>query len=287
MKVFLASMLLLSSLTAAVSKPAPKSAEFVETRTFTFFTGSARGTYYAFAEDIRRACPKHTFLIEPTDGSLDNLGRLATPSPVTNRIGFSQIDALKQEGERDSRVRSLQTVMPMYNETVTLVVNLDSKIKSLAELSGKRVTVGVPASGVWFSANYIKNLLHLNWSPVEMGQEEALLNLLTGDVDAVFFVTGHPSRILNDLPKSVEKRIGILDLSKLNSASHFAASTLPAKTYLWQSSSVELVSVRSILLAASDVSPAAIKALTKCIKESEPELRKWGHPKWSNINLSR
>jgi uncharacterized protein len=281
MKLILAFVLLLFS----VFTPAQPKTSLL---TFTVYAGGVRGTYYSFAEDIRRACPNYTFLIEGTDGSLDNLGRLSTPAnrTGTHRIGFSQADALKEQSIEPS-VKALQTIMPMYNESMTLMVSLTSGIKTLADLKGKRVVVGQPASGVWFSANYIKNYLGLSWTPVEMGQEEALLNLLTGDVDAVFTIVGHPSRILNDLPRSVNKRIGFLDLSKLQRVGQFVPTTLEANTYVWQNSSVELVAVRSVFLAAKDVPPSAIKALTTCLKQAEPELRKWGHPKWSEINLSR
>lgn len=258
-------------------------------QSFFIFAGSARGTYYAFAEDIRRACPSLNITIVATDGSIDNIGRLVRKNtqPAFNRFGFTQLDAFVGLGANDERVRSLTTVMQMYNEDVSLLVSLGSNIRSLSDLNGKRVAIGQPASGIWYSANYIRNLLGVNWIAVEQGNDEALLSLLVGDVDAIFLVTGHPSRILNDLPKSIERRVGLINLSELVGKSHFSLSVLPSKTYPWQSSSVELVAVRSLLLAAGDVSPAATKALTTCIKQAEPELKKWGHPKWSEINLPR
>jgi len=278
MKLLLAiALLLLSSFTAAKDSPPA----------FTVFTGSVRGTYYAFAEDIRRACPSIPISIVATDGSTDNLNRLVQPSNGTNRIGFSQLDAVQGLSPSEASIARLQTVLQMYNEDVSVLVNLGSNIKTISDLRGKRVAIGQPGSGVWYSSSYIRRLLNIDWIAVEQGNDEALLSLLLGEVDAIFLITGHPSRLLNDLPKSVERRVGLINLSTLSSRSHFAASVLPANTYPWQSSSVELVAVRSVLMAASDVSPAALKALTTCIKQAEPELKKWGHPKWSEINLAK
>jgi hypothetical protein len=189
-------------------------------------------------------------------------------------------------GALNENVRNLTPLLQLYSEDVSLLVNLGAGIKTLDDLKGKRVAVGQPNSVVWYSANFIKNILHLDWKPVEQSSDdEALLSLLTGDVDAIFLVTGHPSRLLNDLPKSFERRVGMINLSALASKSNFSVSVLPPNTYPWQSSPVELVAVRSLLLASSDVSPAAIKTLTACIKQAEPELKKWGHPKWAEINL--
>lgn len=263
---------------------------FAQKQTMTIFTASSKGTYFQFAENIVRACPKFNIQVVSTDGSLDNINQLLRkPSTKTgHRFAFVQNDALNSVLTSDPVVRSFVTpVMTMYREDIYVLVYKGAKIKSLMDLNGKRVSVGVPGSGVWFTANAIKTQLNLNWTPVERSPEESVLAVLVGDIDAMIAVGGSPIGVFKEMGAFVKGHVSLLSMSEAQLNGLYESSKLPGGTYLWQDNVVELRSTRSSFVAAADVPSNTVQQLTRCISENLPELRRWGHPKWNDVQPPR
>lgn len=255
---------------------------------YTIYTASQRGTYYKIAEDIQRACNNLNIQIETTDGSLDNINRLITPQILKtgNRFAFAQIDVLTSIFGSEPHVKPLvQVVLEVYAEDINVFVNKMSKIESLKDLEGKRVAIGVVGSGVWFTANAIKNQLGLNWIAVEKTPEESILEVLIGDIDAMILVAGHPVRMFSELSARMQDRIKLLSLKNAELGRRYSTSQLVERTYLWQPEAVELRSTKSVLIAAKDVPSTSVAELLSCIKSNEAALRRWGHPKWNEVKF--
>ena len=252
---------------------------------YTLYAGSARGTFYRISEDIVRACPKLNIQIVSTKGSLDNVNHLITAQPMLTgyRFAMAQQDVLTTISKSNGRVVAKMTPLLMYPEEITVIVNRASNIKSLKDLSGKRVVIGSRGSGTWFTSVIIRNKIGLDWVSVEKSQEESILGLIVGNIDAMFIIGGHPHPLLNGLSASVSSNIEILNIDGLN----YNRSVLPAKTYLWQENPVNQYTVQANLIAAPDVPTKAIAALTSCISLALPDLRRWGHPKWKDIKSLR
>lgn len=255
---------------------------------YTIYTASPRGTYYKIAEDIRRACNNLNIQIENTDGSLDNINHLITPQILKtgHRFALAQNDVLTSLFGSDANVKQLvQIVLELYNEDINILVNRASKIESLKDLDGKRVAVGTITSGVWFTANAIKNQLGINWIAVETAPEESILSVLTGEIDAMILVAGHPVQMFSELSARMRDRVKLLSLKDAGLNRKYSTSRLPEWTYLWQPEIVELKSTKSVLVAAKDVPTDAINDLLSCVKSNEAALRRWGHPKWNEVKF--
>ena len=253
---------------------------------YTFYTGGTRGTYYQFADDIARACGSLTTQVVPTDGSLDNLNHLIQ-APVFRagyRFAFVQNDVLASVFASEPTARTvIRTVMPMYPEDIHILVYRGSGIKTLNDLNAKRVAIGTPGSGVWFTANAIRTQLAISWVPVERSPEESILGVLVGELDAVVVVGGSPIKLFTDMGSFVKDRVTLLNLSAMQLNSLYASSSLPSGTYIWQDTPVELRQTRSMLVAAADVPAQAVNTLLKCVNDNLSELRRWGHPKWNAV----
>lgn len=246
------------------------------------FTGSSQGTYYRFAEDIQKVCKGLDIKIVTSRGSLDNLNNLLRDPTGEQRFALIQSDVLSTVTSSVESPITIKRVMSMYREDVTVLVNKKAKIKTLADLSGKRVATGEVGSGTWFTASAIRSKLGIDWAPLERSPEESVLSLIVGDVDAMFIVGGHPLKLLTVLGGSVKDTIEILNI---NQNFRYAKSKLPAYTYPWQPHEVNLRTVQSSLIAAPDVPANTIARLTSCISNAMPELKKSGHPKWRDVRI--
>lgn len=257
---------------------------------YTIYTGSQRGTYYQIGLDIQKACPQFDIQVESSDGSLNNLNNLIQEPimQVGHRLAFVQGDALHFVMATEPATRKLiQPVQSMYDEDVMILVNKKADIRSLKDLKGKRVAVGVNGSGAWFTANSIRSAIDIAWIPVERSPEESILGVLTGEIDAMILVAGRPNKILTEMSASLKERVQLLDLKGLVPPPAYQKATLPADTYLWQHEAVTMLSVRSNLVASADVPKSAIGAITECIVKSQDELRTWGHPRWKYVRFSQ
>lgn len=280
-RVHILLFILLSMITSTVL------AEIDNRPLYTFYTASPRGTYFQFGNDLKKACTNLNIQVVATDGSLDNLNQLIQAPPIKTgyRFAFAQADVLLSVFGDDKVTHDLiKVVMPMYNEDITILVSVNSKIKSIEDLNGKRVAIGQVGSGVWFTANTIKDQLGLHWIPIERSPDESILTVLIGEVDAMFIVQGTPVKILDELGWPMKKFVRLLDMKNVPG---YERSTLAAGTYQWQSEIVELRATKSLMVVAADVPQPAVNAITSCISNNLTELQKWGHPKWNSVKIKK
>lgn len=253
------------------------------------YTASVRGTYHRFGEDIERACSQ-IFKIQviPSDGSLANINNLIVPQPIRGaRFAFVQQDALTSVMGSDPEVRGLvQSVLPMYSEDISILTSRQSNIKTVSDLNAKRVSIGVVGSGVWFTAQNLQKQLGVRWIPIERSPDESILGVLTGDIDAMIMVTGHPFQLYQELGPLMKSRIKLLDMSGLE-VPGYEKTELREITYPWQDREVELLSTRSLLIAARDVPDKIIRELLSCIADNQDDLKRWGHPKWKEVKIAK
>ncbi|MEA5064416.1 MAG: TAXI family TRAP transporter solute-binding subunit, partial [Eubacteriales bacterium] len=121
-------------------------------------TGGTSGTYYALGGEIANLFAKN---IEGLDVTAQSTGASAENIRLIDRgeaeLGIVQNDVADYafngvnafEGEQ---IQNFDVVASMYPEVVQLVVNADAGINTLADLKGKKVSIGAAGSGVYFNA---------------------------------------------------------------------------------------------------------------------------------------
>lgn len=277
MKFFISVMLLFLSVGALAAKPL-----------YTIYSSSPKGTYHVIASDIVKACPQLDIQIETTQGTLDNMNALITLPMVKSghRFGFVQEDAtIAIFGSAPKAKQLFKKIIPFFEEEVIFVVNKKSKISSLSDLNGKKISIGQAGSGIWFTANNIKSVLGIKWGAVEKSPEESILLVLTGELDAMVVVGGNPLRILDELGPKMQERISILSVDEPRLEPYYGKGVIKKETYLWTPNDVKTLSTRSMLIAATDVPDEAIEKLTGCLATNLPQIRKYGHKKWMEVKI--
>jgi len=128
----------------------------------TILTGSPNGVYYPLGTTrssvYGKAIPEADVTVQATDGSVENLRRLeAGEGELAFTLGDTLADAWTgtQAAGFHERYDKLRGIARIYRNFIQIVVSKKSGIASLADLKGKRVSVGAKGSGTALNAALI------------------------------------------------------------------------------------------------------------------------------------
>ena len=202
---------LCSAVAVAVLAVLAASAASAAERYITIGTGGDPGVYYAVGAAIcrsvnaKRSQDGITCDVAPSGGSIENIPPLRDG---TLEFAIVQSDWQRQAFEgtgrfaEDGPFQDLRAVLALHLEAFTVVARADSGIAKFRDLIGRRFNVGNPGSGERATLEQV--LQSLNWSltdfalAMELKTSERGAALCSGSVDAIFFLTGHPSRAVSD-----------------------------------------------------------------------------------------
>ena len=212
-----------------------------ESKSLTFTTGGSTGTYYAFGGVLSSYVSSNSGVSVTAvegNGSQANVEDL-TAGDV--QLAFVQSDVMSYayNGERlfDNKIDNFSVVAALYMEQVQIATT-NPDIKSVADLAGKIVSIGVSGSGVYFNAIDVLGAYGLtedDISPVFQNFGDSADNLKDGKIDAAFIVAGAPTPAISDLALSKPTYLVGLDEEHTNalleSSPFYSAYTIPAGTY--------------------------------------------------------
>ena len=128
----------------------------------TVLTGGTSGVYYpmgvALSQIYGKAMPAAKTSAQVTKASAENLNLLQAGR---GEIAFTLGDALNEawkgneEAGFKTPLKKLRTIAAIYPNYIQIVASADSGIKTLADLKGKRISVGAPRSGTELNARAI------------------------------------------------------------------------------------------------------------------------------------
>jgi TRAP transporter TAXI family solute receptor len=260
-------------------------------------TGSTSGVYYPLGNAISviflKAIPGARSSVQVTQGSIENLKLLEDGD---GELAFSLGDSLSAawKGNAEAGFRSpltkLRGVAAIYPNYVQLVVSEASGIKSLADLKGKRVSVGPKQSGTELNARAIfaaAGLSYRDFSRTDylpFGQSAKLIE--KGDLDATLQSAGLGVDSIRQLGTSVAIRLLEIPkdlVIKINDTA-VVPSVIPARTYEGQTNDVATAAIVNFLVTREGVSADAVYAMTRAIFSNLTQLVQT-HPAASGISL--
>jgi hypothetical protein len=238
-------------------------------------TGGTSGVYYPlgvaltkiYAESIPDARPT----AQATKASVENLNLL---DGGKGEIAFSLGDslALAWAGDADAgfkkKLEGLRTVAAIYPNYIQVVASKESGIKTLADLKGKRVSVGAPKSGTEINARAILGAAGLSYD--DLGKVEYLpfaesVELMKNrQLDATLQSAGLGVASIRDLASAVPitvVEVPAADVEKIGLP--YVAVTIPAGTYTGQDADVQTAGVQNFLVTRADLSDDLVYAMTK------------------------
>ncbi|MFO1394625.1 MAG: TAXI family TRAP transporter solute-binding subunit [Steroidobacteraceae bacterium] len=233
--------------------------------------GPEGGEYARFlASLIGRLDRKSPIEIAATAGSVEN-AMLVDRDQARAGLVQSDVAAAAVTGDGifagTGPLGHLRAVTSLFPEPVHVVVRADSGITALADLAGKRVSLGRVASGTRQTALRLLEAAGISLNDVEGVEaptpQQALARLATGEVDAVIEVVSAPWRQLELAMQSGQLRLLPLDAATIANVTAdvhgLVPLDIPGRTYPGEPDDLPTVAATALLVARDDVPDALVR----------------------------
>ncbi|MBD3896406.1 TAXI family TRAP transporter solute-binding subunit [Halomonas sp. ML-15] len=248
-------------------------------------TGGTGGVYYpiggGFAEMINEHIEGADATAEVTGASVENMGLIMRgDADLALALADTVYQAYNGTGDFEERqIENTRALASVYPNAVQLVTLADSDIESLADLEGKRVSVGAPGSGTELNARALleaNGMSYDDFNPQRLNFNETADAIRDGDIDAGFWSVGPPtSSILNLAATRDIRLIGFSDEEIANAQEVepvFAPYELEAGMYDGMDEAVQTIGIPNVLVVNSDMDEELAYQLTKLLFEHTDEL---------------
>lgn len=260
-------------------------------------TGSPTGTYYAYGGIIGQYINNHAGIAVnavSTGGSKDNIQGIDVKD---YSLGTVQSDVMHyawngtRSFETEGKITSFRTIAGLYAEAVQLVTT-NADIKSVADLKGKKVSIGAPGSGVYFNAIDVltaAGLTEKDINPQYQNFDQSAEALKDGKIDAAFIVAGAPTPAITELCMT-NKNTKIVpidgDIAQklMKDNTFYSVYKIPANSYANQTADVTTVTVKATLIVDADATEDDVYKITKAIFDNVDDIKK-EHAKGAELTL--
>lgn len=243
-------------------------------------TGGQSGVYYplgvALSQVYAKSIPNVRATAQVTKASAENLNLLqAGRGEVGFSLGDSVSDAWKGDAEAGfpKKLDKLRGLSATYNNYIQIVANADAGIKTLADLKGKRISVGAARSGTELNARAIfkaagmdyKDLAKVEYLP--FGESVELIK--NRQLDATLQSAGLGVASIRDLATAVKivvVPIPAETVAKVGDAAYQPA-VIPAGTYGGQDADVPTAAIPNYLITHAGVSDELAYQMAKQLYE--------------------
>lgn len=256
---------------ALVAAPAAHAQQFINV-----LTGGTSGVYYplgvALSNIYSKSLPNSKSAVQATKASVENLNLLqAGRGEIAFTLGDSLSDAWtgKADAGFAQPLTKLRGIAGIYPNYIQIVASASSGIKTLADLKGKRISVGAPKSGTELNARTIfaaAGLTYKDFSKVEylpFGESVELMK--NRQLDVTLQSAGLGVSALRDLATSVDIVVVSIppDVIKKTNDPAYLPATIPANTYRGQTADVPAAAVQNYLVTYDTMGNDTIYAITK------------------------
>jgi TRAP transporter TAXI family solute receptor len=282
----------------AICAIALATAAYGQQRFVTIATGGTAGTYFplggALAEIWNKNIKNVNANSTATGASAANIAMLKNGEVdvifVQNDAAFYAMNDM--EPYKGKSLPDIKGLAALYDETCQLVALADSGIKAVADLKGKRVSVGAAGSGVELNARQILEAAGLSYADIKvqyLSFAESASNLKDGNIDAAFNTAGAPTAAIQDLAAS--KKIVLVAIDKdvaarlMKKWAFYTATKVPGKSYIGVDADVMTVSVKSMLACSAKLDPALVYDMLKTMYANGERMAA-SHKKGADIKIS-
>jgi uncharacterized protein len=263
------------ALGAAVALPA-SAQQFIN-----ILTGGTSGVYYplgvALSQVYTKAIPDAKSSVQATKASVENLNLLQAGR---GEIAFTLADSLSDawQGNEDAGfktpLKKLRGVSGIYPNYIQIVASAESGIKTLADLKGKRISVGAPKSGTELNARAIlkaAGLTYKDFAKVEylpFGESVELIK--NRQLDVTLQSAGVGVSSIRDLATSLKIVVVPIPadvIAKVGDPA-YQAGVIPANTYEGQTQDTPTAIIPNFLVTHDGVSADLVYKMTKALYDN-------------------
>ncbi len=243
-------------------------------------TGGTSGIYYPLGIGLSnvyaKALPDAKISVQATKASVENLNLLESGR---GEVAITLGDALSQawEGNQDAGyakpLRDLRGISTLHTNYVQIVARADSGIRTLADIKGKRVSVGAAKSGTELNARAVfaaAGLQYSDFAKVEYLPYKQSVELLQNrQIDVTLQSAGLGNPALRDLSNSVDIVFIPIPpevIGKIGDKA-YTSGVLPANSYKNQTADVAVARIENFLVTHKGVSSDTVYRMTKSMFE--------------------
>lgn len=274
-------MLRRKALTLAAALLAASLSTTASAETFiNILTGGQAGVYYPLGVALEKiyaeAIPDARPSVQSTKASVENLNLLqAGRGEIAFTLGDSLRDAWNGNAEVGftQKLDNLRTISAVYPNYIQIVASEESGIRTLADLKGKRLSVGAPKSGTELNARAILGAAGITYD--DLGKVEYLpfaesVDLMKNrQLDATLQSAGLGVASLRDLANAVSIVVVEVPADVVNAlGSPYQTATIPAGTYQGQDADVQTATVINYLATRADLDEETVYRMTKALFEN-------------------
>lgn len=258
-------------------------------------TGGSTGTYYGFCNVISSLLKEKTganLMIQSSGASKANILGVddgeVDMAIVQNDVmdyAYTGTSLFEDVGE----IKSFSTLGAAYAEVCQIVAKADSGIKTVADLKGKKVSVGDSGSGVEFNAQQILGAYGVTFDDIDkqnLSFQASADALKDGKIDAFFCTAGAPTVAITDLATTTGIVLVEIDAEHLAALQKdygfYAEYKVPAGTYKGIDTEVSTVAVKATFIVSNTLDEETVYQLTKAIYENAGE---YAHEKAAEMTL--
>jgi hypothetical protein len=183
--------------------------------------------------------------------------------------------------------------MTLYPETIQIVARKEANIKTVADLKGKRVSIGPLGSGTTENAKQILAAWGMSVGDVQAQQlkaNQAADYMKDGRLDAYFNTTAVGAAHIIDtfviVPSNIVEVAGPNADKLRKEFAFYAVDTIPAGAYKGLDSPVKTVAVMAMMVARADLETDVVYSVIKAVYEDLPQIKK-AHAKFKGIDVKK
>ena len=255
--------------------PLAQAADFINV-----LTGGTSGVYYpmgvALSQSYAKSIPDAKSSVQATKASAENLNLLqAGRGEIAFTLGDSLSDAWKGDADAGfaTPLKKLRGIAAIYPNYIQIVASAESGIRTLADLKGKRISVGAPKSGTELNARAVlkaAGLTYKDFDKVEylpFGESVELMK--NRRLDVTLQSAGLGVSALRDLAASM--KIVVVEVppdvvAKIGDPAYQPA-VIPAGTYEGQTKDAPSIAIQNFLVTHEGVSTYTVYKMTKALWE--------------------
>lgn len=204
--------------------------------------GGTTGVYYSYGEHLAAALSRDLgvdIAVAETNGSVENLHRIGAGQAL---LGFAQsdtaADAVAGIGAFEAPL-PIRAVARLYDEYVHVVVRADSDIRGIADLAGRRISLGAENSGVAVVAMRILDAAGVAAESVQnpkLGLDSSIHAIGNDQIEGFFWIGGLPTPGIVQLAETTPTRLlpveaEIVDLVNERHAGVYRLAEFPRGVY--------------------------------------------------------
>ena len=259
------------------------------TRYLVIGTGGTGGVFYPYggglAQLLSKKLPDTQATAEVTGGSVDNVKLLGAGE---SQVGFSTMDSAFDgfKGEaayKDVGPQPIASLALLYPSVLHVVASKSSGIKSIADIKGKRASVGSAGSSTESIADRVMAAAGLD--PMadvtrdNLGIAESVNALKDGKIDVFFWIGGVPTPAVKDLVSTNGGDVTFIETGDLATKldqtypNVYVSTNLKAGAYDGLAADLPVLGVDNILLVPQSLDGALVKEVLAAIFDNLAEVQ--------------